>query len=466
MNKSLAKILIIDDTPSIIDFIKDALLVEGYKIYMAISGEKGIEIAEQINPDIILLDVLMPGINGFETCVKLKKSRITAETPVIFMSALSEAIDKVKAFNAGAIDYLTKPVNKKELITRIHAHLAAIQKATDERAELKQVNSYIIKFLGEIVYSYDVHNNIFIWSDDAAEILDYPNNELECSMEHLLEKVHPNHQQKFESKFDKAIKTGVLDSFDIQIKSSNENFIWYQNRGSVILDNKGMTIKIIGILLNMSARKETELEQLKAIVQGVDLERKRIAAEIHDGLGQTLIAANLILNSIDKDSLPDNESKQNIVRELIDEAIAEGREISHSLMPKSLEDYGLIASIKALTHKIGSAKSICLKFHCNKEDDIRFPIEIENNLYRITQEALVNIIKHSEAKNVILQLIIHNKSLILTIEDDGKGFKNPISSSKNGLGIKNIKNRIASIDGMMQIDSNADGTSITIEVNL
>ena len=71
-----------------------------------------------------------------------------------------------------------------------------------------------------------------------------------------------------------------------------------------------------------------------------------------------------------------------------------------------------------------------------------------------------------KAKNVILQLIIHNKSLILTIEDDGKGFKNPISSSKNGLGIKNIKNRIASIDGMMQIDSNADGTSITIEVNL
>jgi PAS domain S-box-containing protein len=466
MKKQSAKILIIDDTPSIIDFIKDALLKEGYKIFMAISGEKGLEIANQVNPDIILLDVLMPGINGFETCYQLKEKITTKDIPVIFMSALGESIDKIKAFNAGAIDYLTKPVNKEELIIRIQTHLAAIHKVKNEREELQQVNSSIIKFLGEIIYNYDIFNDQFIWSNDISEILGYSENQVQSLFNDLLGKVHPNHQELFKQQFKQTIQTGVPAVFDFQLQSDEGKYIWFQNRSNIIFDKDKKPLKIIGIFLNMTFRKEQEQNQLQAIVKSVDLERKRIATEIHDGLGQTLIAANLILSSIDNSKLDDSIKKQATVSELIDEAIVEGREIAHNLMPKSLDDYGLIASLKSLINRISGANAMSIKFHCNKTDEIRFPTDVEVNLYRISQEALSNIIKHSEAQHVILQLIIHQKSIILTIEDDGIGIEQPSSRSVSGLGIENIKNRVASINGMIQIDSNPQGTNITVEVNL
>ena len=151
---------------------------------------------------------------------------------------------------------------------------------------------------------------------------------------------------------------------------------------------------------------------------------------------------------------------------MINDAIDEGREMSHSIMPKSLEDYGLIPSIKSLVNKIQLSKTFDIKFHCNADDKVRFPIEIENNLYRVAQEAINNIIKHSEAEVVILQLVVHQKSVIFTIEDDGKGFVKDDPEGGFGLGLQNLKNRILSIGGDLQIDSHSGyGTLITIEVD-
>ena len=465
MNKQFAKILIIDDTPSVIDFIKDTLEQEGYKVFMAISGEKGVEIANLIKPDIILLDVLMPGINGYITCEKLKSNENTEEIPVVFMSALTEVVDKVKAFNAGAIDYLTKPVNKEELIIRIHTHLGLIQKNRNEREELKQVNSSIIKFLGEIVYNYTAVNDEFVWSSDINKVLGYSEGELKSLFNDLLPKIHSTHQDLFLQQFKNTLKTGVPTIFDFQMKTDDGNYIWFQNRSNVVFDKLNKPLRIIGIFLNMTFRKQQEQSQLEAIVKSVDLERKRIASEIHDSLGQTLIAASLILNSIDDLDFPDCIEKKKDVSQLIDEAIKEGREIAHNLMPKSIDDYGLIASLKALIHKVKGNKSMSIKFHCNELETVRFPANVEVNLYRVTQEALSNIIKHSEAKNVIIQMIIHKKSIILTIEDDGKGISKYAELNRGGLGLENIRNRVASIDGMIQIDTSSGGTMITVEVN-
>jgi signal transduction histidine kinase len=135
-------------------------------------------------------------------------------------------------------------------------------------------------------------------------------------------------------------------------------------------------------------------------------------------------------------------------------------------MPKSLEDYGLIPSLKSLVNKIKLSKRLNLQFYCNVNDELRFPIEVENNLYRVAQEALNNIIKHSEAKGVVLQLVAHERSIILTIEDDGKGFVKLQQKEDSGLGLQNIKNRISSIGGNLQIDTHQGyGTLITIEVD-
>ncbi len=116
-------VLIVDDSPTNIKVLFDFLKECGYKVLVAISGESAIEKAQQTLPDIILLDVIMLGIDGFETCRRLKASAVTEGIPVIFMTSLSDAVDKVKGLRLGAVDYLTKPFQEEELLARIQMHL-------------------------------------------------------------------------------------------------------------------------------------------------------------------------------------------------------------------------------------------------------------------------------------------------------------------------------------------------------
>ncbi|MEP6488824.1 response regulator [Microcoleus vaginatus GB2-A3] len=122
-NMETSSILIVDDNPSNLDVLSEALAGSGWEILVATDGETAIEQAEYSQPDLILLDVMMPGIDGFETCHRLKASPLTNEISVIFMTALSDIGDKVKGFNLGAVDYITKPFEQKEVLARVNLHL-------------------------------------------------------------------------------------------------------------------------------------------------------------------------------------------------------------------------------------------------------------------------------------------------------------------------------------------------------
>ena len=116
-------ILIVDDTPANLAVAVDYLEDNKFQVLVARDGEEGIERARLVHPDLILLDVMMPGIDGFETCRRLKMNESTRDIPVIFMTALADASDKVEAFSAGAVDYVNKPFQLVELLARIKTHL-------------------------------------------------------------------------------------------------------------------------------------------------------------------------------------------------------------------------------------------------------------------------------------------------------------------------------------------------------
>jgi len=117
-------ILAVDDKLENLKILINYLKDSGYGLMVAKSGEEALENIDRIIPDIILLDVLMPGINGFETCQRIKKKKTTRDIPVIFMTALTETVDKVKGFKVGAADYLTKPLQHEEVLARVKAHLS------------------------------------------------------------------------------------------------------------------------------------------------------------------------------------------------------------------------------------------------------------------------------------------------------------------------------------------------------
>ena len=117
-------ILVVDDTPANIGFLLDTLSKAGYRVRVAPDGENALEQLQYAPPDLVLLDVMMPGIDGFETCRRLRQLPNLQQLPVIFMTALSDAQDKVRAFAAGADDYVTKPFQYEEVLARVRVHLA------------------------------------------------------------------------------------------------------------------------------------------------------------------------------------------------------------------------------------------------------------------------------------------------------------------------------------------------------
>jgi DNA-binding response OmpR family regulator len=116
-------ILIVDDSPLNIGTIASYLEKQGFTILAARDGMSGLEKAEYARPDLILLDVMMPGMDGFEVCRRLKAEPATQNIPVIFMTALADARHKVRGFDSGAVDYVTKPIQHEEVLARVTTHL-------------------------------------------------------------------------------------------------------------------------------------------------------------------------------------------------------------------------------------------------------------------------------------------------------------------------------------------------------
>ncbi len=122
-NKKLETILVIDDSPTNLEILHDVLGNAGYEVLVEMDGASGIEQVESNPPDLILLDVMMPKIDGFETCRRLQANPSTKNIPIIFITALTEAEEKVKGLSLGAVDYITKPFEQQEVLARISLHL-------------------------------------------------------------------------------------------------------------------------------------------------------------------------------------------------------------------------------------------------------------------------------------------------------------------------------------------------------
>ncbi|HEY9631651.1 MAG TPA: response regulator [Coleofasciculaceae cyanobacterium] len=137
---SKSRILIVDDLPTNIKVLSDLLLDYGFEVLIAKDGQNALQKLQRVVPDLILLDVLMPGLDGFETCRLLKASPMTRDIPVIFMTALSDSVDKIKGLTLGAVDYVTKPLQHEEVIARVNVHLKlrSLAKQLEERNALLQ----------------------------------------------------------------------------------------------------------------------------------------------------------------------------------------------------------------------------------------------------------------------------------------------------------------------------------------
>jgi len=204
-------------------------------------------------------------------------------------------------------------------------------------------------------------------------------------------------------------------------------------------------------------------DALRRVVSAQELERRRLARELHDETGQALTSILLGLKGLE-DAGSESELGESTarLRELVVTTLQDVRRLAVELRPSALDDFGLVPALERLvdTFREQTGIEVDLEPRLGAE---RLPSEIETTLYRITQEALTNVVKHAQAHRVSIVLTRRDGTISAVIEDDGQGFEE--QGSQNGLGLLGMRERIALVDGRLSIESSAgSGTTLSIEV--
>lgn len=136
-------VLVVDDTPDTLSLLTDTLDHAGYTVLIATDGMAALDLVEQITPDLVLMDALMPGMDGFETCKRLKRDKLLLHLPIIFMTGLSQTEHVVEGLASGGVDYVTKPIVLDELLARIRVHLGNARQAHETTAALDATGRFL-----------------------------------------------------------------------------------------------------------------------------------------------------------------------------------------------------------------------------------------------------------------------------------------------------------------------------------
>lgn len=370
-------ILIVDDLPVNLGVVVDYLESYGFGIRIARNGETALKRVRYDPPDLILLDILMPGLDGFETCRRLKAIKTAKDIPIIFMTSLTDVEDKVRGFEAGAVDYVTKPLNQEEVLARVKTHL----RLRDLTLSLREKNK-LLEASGQV------------------------------ERDRLFEAIS---QQR---------------------------------------------------------------EQLRALNQKLnevqEAERKQLARELHDEMGQALTAISINLATITQE-LPPNCAKSflgrlNESKMLADQTLEQIRELSFNLRPAMLDDLGLVPTLRwyLKRYEIRVNLPVTLEVSGLRE---RLPVDIETALYRIFQEALTNVTRHAHASHVQLAIRRRKAGVVIEIKDDGRGFEVEQVFGQEiptgGMGLLGMRERTVLLGGVFNLHSAPGaGTQISIEIPL
>jgi signal transduction histidine kinase len=217
---------------------------------------------------------------------------------------------------------------------------------------------------------------------------------------------------------------------------------------------------------NDEALKKEKAQRIRSVFDGQEIERQRLSRELHDGLGQSLIAIKLRLENPELEVEPRTSLIVEGIKTSFDKIIDEVRRISNNLMPAALHEFGLENALRNHCEELSEQTGISMEF-ASKGNAVSMSRKTKIYLYRIAQEALNNVVKHSGASKVRVQLLKEPGSVQLTIADDGKGINREESCSGRGNGLFNMRERANLLQGRMQIETAAGmGTTISIHLPL
>jgi len=488
-------ILAVDDTDVSLKVLSDLLTEAGYLVRSALTGQIALRSAWHRPPDLVLLDVRMPDLDGFEVCRQLKAHHITRDVPVIFISGLAETEEKIRGFEAGGVDYVTKPYQRTELLARVAAHvnlrLAQRQVAAQNEelrqyrehleelvaqrtAELKDSNqrlelmSFALDHVREAAYLIEKDGGIVYVNQEACRAHSNSAEELRSM---YVSDIDPDYSPDMvKDAWQEARATGKV-TFETRHRRRDGTAYPVEITSSYIDHDEGL---VLCLARDISERREAErrlaesygfLQELTARRESArEEERKRIAREVHDELGQQVTALRLGIGTVRYRLAGNNPSLTEQLLDLAvqaDETIKAVRSIATALRPPVLER-GIGPALEWLAGQFrastGVACSVVLSEPCSLAEGTAVA------LFRCVQESLTNVARHARATAVLICLSGDGENYRLEVSDNGAGFD--LSTKRTeAFGLLGMRERVLMLGGVFEIDTAlGKGTSLRFQI--
>jgi len=301
----IGNILIVDDDLSALKLLRDILAIEGHIVRPFNNGELALRSIMAEAPELIVLDIRMPGLNGFDVCRKIKAIDKLKDLPVIFISAASDLEDKVRAFEEGGVDYITKPFQKEEVIARVRTHIAlshTMQRMKKITYDLQKSEESLkiaqkIAHLGH--WELDVKTGQFSCSEEMYRILGLSLQESMSSQNAFLQSVHPDDRKDVADHLNEVMAAGLSFDMEYRIVLPKGEVRVVHGKGEVVNLKGGVQSEIIGTIQDVSEHSQY---RMMGVIQDIS-ERKQIEEELriaavtfetHDAIMITDADANII----------------------------------------------------------------------------------------------------------------------------------------------------------------------------
>jgi PAS domain S-box-containing protein len=474
-------ILAVDDKLENLKILIKYLEDSGYQLMVARSGEEALKHVERIIPDIILLDVLMPGIDGFETCLRLKQNKMTQDIPVIFMTALTDTVDKVKGFEVGAADYLTKPLQHLEVLARVNTHLSIRkfqQQLEKQNSLLRKKNTLLKKQKRDILESEsrfrELSESTFegILIHDEGRIID-GNKTLEEMFGYTRKEMSRNNFLEFltpESR-DAALKcmqTKSENPFEAEGVKKNGSHFPLEIQGKTI-PHQGKDVRIVAIR-DLTWRRAMEEEKERIQQENLNFSMKTLRFVTHElksplSTMQTMITVMLegYMGEVSDDvgsyllRIRHNcEELQDMVKNYLDiSRLGMGELVARKASVNYYKE--IVNPCVEQTQILFESRDLTLSVDCPKN----LTVQVDQDLLRIAlTNYLTNATKYASGKTPV-RLMVDQKGdkVVTSVWNEGMGFlpeekfllfnkfsrlknENTLKQRGSGLGLYLVKNII------------------------
>lgn len=512
-------ILMVDDQPGKLLTYEAILSDLGENLVKATSAKDALEKLLKTDVAVVLMDVSMPEIDGFELAEIIRQHPRFQKTAIIFISAVHLTdLDRLKGYQHGAVDYLSVPIvpevlrakvkvfaelhRKNKQLERLNSELE--QRVAERTAELQQKAVTLHRLNRDLAQKNQELDAIVQTAPDiifsrnpdgsrdyiSSRFYEYTGAAPDTAVGYgWLEYVHPDDKDGSLAAWLKSVQSGKAYECDYRLRQSDGQYRWYRARAVPLRDGHGEIVKWYGTcsdihdskLLEQSIRENAvELERMvesrtaalrrlsNRMMTMQDEERRRIAREIHDGLGQELAAAKMILDGImAKDTSPGMRQASLETSQLIDRAIQQVRTISHLLHPPLLDEVGLVSALRWFLEGLSERSGINVVLEVNPPELGRLRSELETAIFRIVQEALTNMFRHSGARNGSVTVAESNGLIAVTVRDDGKGIEEQVIQLRPesvGVGIGGMRQRVTELGGTLRLSNANPGTIVEVVI--